>query len=59
MSFHLVALQNVLGHVKGEVITDAQKVAAYLEGEASHLFVKIKAEAEEVVAKIEGKKTAE
>lgn len=31
--FHLVVVENFLNHVKGEVITDAEKVAEILESE--------------------------
>lgn len=41
--FHLVALEQVFEHAKGELITDAKKVAAYLESEVAHLFVKVAA----------------
>jgi len=40
IGIELVVVENFLSHVKGEIITDAEKVAEYLESEFQNHFVK-------------------
>jgi hypothetical protein len=41
--FHLVCINAALGHIRGDIITDTEKVAAYLASDVEHHFVKIAA----------------